>query len=124
VSKAGRREELAAVTREYFGRRGQEGQDRQDGPAVLLLVDARHPGLDSDIEAWRWLRSQVNRLGVVATKIDKLSRAERRRALIQLETQFEDAVLPCSADTGEGLERLWTLIDRLVNSHNPPNPRP
>ena len=25
---------------------------------VVLLVDARHPGLDSDLEAWGWLGSQ------------------------------------------------------------------
>ena len=26
--------------------------------AVLLLVDARHPGLESDLDAWEWLQSQ------------------------------------------------------------------
>jgi 50S ribosomal subunit-associated GTPase HflX len=64
----------------------------------------------------------VERCGLVATKIDKLSRAERLRVLKANEAAFEHPVLPVSANTGEGLDELWTLIDRLLN--NNPNPRP
>jgi len=85
-------------------------------PAALLLVDARHPGLENDREAWAWLRRTVGRTAVVATKIDKLARGERIRAMGQLESVFEDSVLPVSAVTGEGLDELWKLIDKLVNS--------
>jgi GTP-binding protein EngB required for normal cell division len=53
---------------------------------------------------------------VVATKIDKLARGERIRALRELESVFETSVLPASAVTGEGLEALWKLIDRLTTS--------
>jgi len=85
-------------------------------PAALLLVDARHPGLENDREAWKWLRQTVAQSAVVATKIDKLARGERIRAMRQLESVFEDSVLPVSAATGEGLDELWKLIDKLVNS--------
>jgi GTP-binding protein len=125
------------LTRAYFGRDRREGQDRQDrqegqhppaSPAhpalpakisALLLVDARHPGLDSDRAAWQWLHTSVGHLAIVATKIDKLARGERIRALRELESVFEHSVLPVSAVTGEGLEQLWTLIERL-NSNKPP----
>jgi GTP-binding protein EngB required for normal cell division len=90
----------------------------------LLLVDARHPGLRSDTEAWRWLTASVDRCGLIATKIDKLSRAERLRALKANEAAFEHPVLPVSANTGEGLDELWTLIDRLLNNNPNPRPRP
>jgi GTP-binding protein len=82
---------------------------------ALLLVDARHPGLDSDQKAWTWLKRTVGRAAVVATKIDKLARGERIRAMGQLESVFADSVLPVSAVTGEGLDELWKLIDSLVN---------
>ena len=88
-------------------------------PVGLLLVDARHPGLDADRQAWAWMRSSVAVHAIVATKIDKLSRAERLRAARTLEAVFEDSVLPVSAVTGEGLDELWTLIDRLLNNHRP-----
>ena len=85
-------------------------------PAALLLVDARHPGLENDRAAWAWLREATGRTAVVATKIDKLARGERIRAMGQLESVCEDSVLPVSAVTGEGLDELWKLIDKLVNS--------
>jgi GTP-binding protein len=92
-------------------------------PAALLLVDARHPGLDNDRAAWRWLRNTAPAAAVVATKIDKLARGERIRALRELESVLEYPALPVSAATGEGLDELWKLIDRLANSSNP-NPPP
>ena len=60
---------------------------------------------------------------VVATKIDKLGRGERIRALRAFESVLETSVLPVSAVTGEGLDELWTLIDRLL-SNNHPRSRP
>jgi GTP-binding protein len=85
-------------------------------PAGLLLVDARHPGLESDLAAWNWMRAAAGRSAVVATKIDKLGRGERIRAQRALESVLETSVLPVSAVTGEGLDELWKLIDRLTTS--------
>jgi GTP-binding protein len=85
-------------------------------PAALLLVDARHPGLANDRAAWQWVHAAAGDAAVVATKIDKLGRGERIRALRDLESVFETSVLPVSAVTGEGLDQLWTLIDRLKKS--------
>jgi GTP-binding protein len=109
--------EFEALARAYFSRVDRAGRVN----AALLLVDARHPGLQSDIDAWQWLTSSVERRALVATKIDKLSRAERLRAMKANEAAFEHPVWPVSAATGEGLEELWTLIERLLN--NNPNPR-
>ena len=92
-------------------------------PAALLLVDVRHPGLENDRAAWQWLSSTVERRALVGTKIDKLARGQRIRALKEIESVFEDSVLPVSAVTGEGLDELWKLIDRLASTHNPINPR-
>jgi GTP-binding protein len=100
-------------------------------PAALLLVDVRHPGLESDRAAWLWLREAAGSAAVIATKIDKLGRGERIRALRALESVLETSVLPVSAVTGEGLDELWKLIDRLLTlrqaqGHNKPprNPSP
>jgi GTP-binding protein len=103
--------EFEAIVRAVFER----------APGGLLLVDARHPGLESDRAAWHWIHAAAGNTAVVATKIDKLGRGERIRALRELESVFDTSVLPVSAVTGEGLDELWTLIDRtLSNSH----PRP
>jgi GTP-binding protein len=109
--------EFEALTRSYFARRTTAG---------LLLVDSRHPGLASDRSAWPWLRDNVATVAgaaIVATKIDKLARGERIRAMRDLESVFEEPVLPVSAVTGEGLDDLWKLIDRLLKQHSNPLPR-
>jgi len=80
---------------------------------VLLLVDSRHPGLESDMQAWEWLQSQPFPHGVVGTKVDKLSRSERARHARQFNTLFDTPVPMVSALTGEGLDELWKMIASL-----------
>jgi GTP-binding protein len=111
--------EFETLTANYFARAEDVGH-----LSALLLVDSRHPGLDSDRAAWRWLQRVVEHPAVVATKIDKLARGQRIRAVRDLESAFEDAVLPVSTVTGEGLDELWKLIDRLANSPRAHLPSP
>ncbi|MPY89184.1 MAG: ribosome biogenesis GTP-binding protein YsxC [Luteitalea sp.] len=90
------------------------------GPtAALLVVDARHPGLASDLAAWKWLAALPCHTAVVASKIDKLPRAERVRALELWQTSLNAPVLAVSAVTGEGLEKLRNLIARLASRRTP-----
>ena len=97
--------EFNALTEAYFGRPGER--------AVILLVDSRHPGLAADMDAWEWIRSQPCARGVVATKVDKLTRAERARHGREFETLFDMPVALVSARTGEGLDDLWKMIASL-----------
>ena len=84
------------------------------GPNLtLLLVDSRHPGLGSDIQAYQWLGGLGVEPLIVATKVDKLSRAERTRNLREIEKVFGKPALPVSAERGEGLDELWTTIARM-----------
>ena len=92
--------------------------------ATLLLVDSRHPGLDADYRAWSWLVDHAVRCHVVATKLDKLTQAERRRHLAELERRYSGPVTAVSAHTGEGLEALWTDISTLLRQPPPPPPSP
>ena len=76
--------------------------------------------LDTDLGAWRCLSALPLRAAIVATKIDKLGRAERSRAIRDMERSFDSPVLPGSATTGEGMELLWKLIERLARPHPSP----
>ena len=105
--------EFQRLTEAYFGR----AQERV-AIGVLLLVDSRHPGLESDLEAWRWLNSSpaahgLALTGVLGTKVDKLTRAERTRHAREFESLFQAPVLLVSAQTGEGLDELWKMIASL-----------
>lgn len=94
---------------------GSRGPKPESGVriGVLLLVDSRHPGLQSDLDTWRWLQQQHCPCGVIGTKVDKLTRAERARHARELDSSFDVHVPLVSADTGEGLEELWKLIVTL-----------
>lgn len=98
--------ELTRIADAYFG-----GDHAIAG--VFHLVDSRHPGIDSDLDAATWLQTLDIERAVLATKIDKLSRSERVKNLRELERQLGMAALPISATSGEGLDDLWTLIAKL-----------
>jgi GTP-binding protein len=133
--------ELAAVTAAYFGsgsgvrdpgsgRAGRITPRSDPGPripdhgsdrtprATLQLIDARHPALESDLDAARWFDSLGVVRYVVATKIDKLTRAERIRKLEELERTFGCPPLPISAASGEGLDDLWRLIAKAARERH------
>lgn len=117
--------EFEVLAQAYFGGRGRAAARRETpdgGLAALLLVDVRHPGLVNDRDAWQWLQTAVANCAIVGTKSDKLPRGQRIRAVREIESVFEQPVLPVSAVTGEGLDELWKLIDRLWNSSPTPNP--
>jgi GTP-binding protein len=118
-------QEFNRLANSYFARsegRGTSLHGSSDGPqgsvthkqiGVLLLVDSRHPGLESDLETWSWLESQPCPRGVVGTKVDKLTRTERARHTREMESLFQMPVPLVSAMDGEGLDALWKLIVKL-----------
>ena len=127
---AGAAEELRQVAEGYFRVSGAGGRGPGAGrvsaersveppapsprPLTLLLVDSRHPGLESDRQAHQWLVALGVEPLIVATKVDKLSRAERTRNLRELERVFGKPALPVSAERGEGMDELWKTIASKV----------
>ena len=104
-------QELSAVVDAYLS--AQEGTSsapaRRRPGAIFLLIDSRHPGLESDLEAWKQMSGRT-RLHVVASKIDKLGRADRTRNLRELTRLFGQTPLAVSATDGEGLDDIWRVI--------------
>ena len=121
------REEFAALIGGYFEARGQaegggRGAQRMAGVApgsslarsplagCILAIDARHPGLPSDVDALRWLSTVDAPSLLVATKADKLSQSEKARLRRDCETAFGQPPLIASALKGDGLDELWQRI--------------
>jgi GTP-binding protein len=113
-------DEFDRLTAEYFRGQGPGAGGQQNArwiAGVILTIDARHPGLERDVAAFRWLQAQPAPVALVATKIDKLTQAERAHMRRQMETSFGVAALPVSAATGEGLDQLWKLLLKWIR-HN------
>ncbi len=93
------------------GPRSEEGGSPPRGPmGAILLVDARHPGLENDTNAFAWLTGLELPLVVAATKIDRLGRSARHTRLRAHEKALAHPVLPISAKRGDGLPELWTAL--------------
>ena len=109
------RQEFSAITAHYFTSR----TDRSTGAsvpaapslsslsAVVLAIDARHPGMASDADACRWLHTLGLPFLLVATKVDKLSQSEKSKLTQACLRAFGESPLTVSAVTGEGLDELW-----------------
>jgi GTP-binding protein len=116
------RREFSALTDLYFASRtgGAPGAVHTSSGrsaalcGVVLLIDARHPGMASDVEAYRWLLALGLPFLLVATKTDKLSQSEKAKLTRACLEAFGEAALPVSAVDGAGLDELWKRIAELT----------
>lgn len=90
--------------------------------AVFLLVDIRHDPSENDQLMYEWMVSQGFAPIIIATKADKISRGKVQAHIHAIEEGLNveegTIVIPFSAETKQGREEIWTLIDELVG-YNP-----
>jgi GTP-binding protein len=83
---------------------------------VLLVIDIRRDPMPNDLEVRDLLQSSGKNYVVVATKSDKLPRAQLARQRAKLEEKFgADGSVPLitfSAVTGQGRKELWAVIEK------------
>ena len=115
------RREFDAIVRDFFAQTpvrrpssAAAGVPRLAG--VLLLIDGRHPGLDSDRAAGAWLAERGCPTVVVTTKNDRMSRSARQRAQRAHEAAVGQPVLPASGRTGDGLRAVRAAVGALLNA--------
>lgn len=96
---------------------------RVPGRLAVMLVDARHPPSPLDREMRDWLEATGTEYRIAATKVDKVPRGRREQNLRLLLRAFDrpGVLIPCSAETREGIPQIWAAIDRMIdeaaNSH-------
>ena len=89
---------------------------------VLLLVDIRHEPTEDDAQMAAYLRSRGLPFGVVATKADKLSKAQIGKALPAICRKLivqPWQLLVWSSETGQGRDDLLKLIDSVLHPAKP-----
>jgi GTP-binding protein len=89
-------------------------RDRDIISLVVLLVDARHPGMASDREMIEFLDYCERPYGIVLTKYDKLKQSEKTRARRAMESCAAEAKFIVNYSSFSGAGRS-TLLDRLDN---------
>ena len=84
---------------------------------TLHLVDIRHEPTRDDVTMNRFLRETGRPFFVVATKMDKISRAQKARSLSLIGRTLEVQpwqILPYSSETGEGRKELLKVIEEAL----------
>jgi GTP-binding protein len=77
----------------------------------IAIIDARHGPTKLDLMLKAWLETNEQPFIVVATKADKLSSNKLRASIKSAEEILgEGKVIPYSAVTGRGAERIWKEI--------------
>lgn len=90
----------------------------RDLALVFQLIDFRHPPTKDDLLMINYLVEGEFPFVVVLTKADKLSNNQRNARLESLKTEllyFDDmTVVQFSAETGEGVEQLRSIIEEIA----------
>lgn len=86
--------------------------------AVFLLVDIRHEPSGNDKIMYDWILHQGFEPVIIATKLDKIKRSQIQKqiGLIRqgLDAAENTAVIPYSAQTKQGREEIYTLLDAYL----------
>ena len=88
---------------------------RQGIRYVFLLVDIRHEPGTLDLTMLEWMRYHGYRPVIIATKVDKLSKAQQQKQLAVLRRSMsltsEDRIIPFSALSKQGRDEIWELLE-------------
>lgn len=86
---------------------------------VFLLIDIRHDPSANDKTMYDWIVYQGYRPIIIATKLDKLKRSQVPKHLkairLGLGMEKEDILIPFSAETKQGRDEIWDLIEEMAN---------
>lgn len=86
--------------------------------AVFLLVDIRHEPSANDKQMYDWILHNGYEPIIIATKLDKLKRSQVQKSIKAvregLKLPKEGILIPFSAETKQGREEIWNLMDELT----------
>ena len=86
--------------------------------AVFLLIDIRHDPSANDRMMYEWMVYQGFAPIIIATNLDKIKRSQIQKNVKAiregLNVQPGTTIIPFSAETKQGRDEIWKLIDSFV----------
>ena len=88
--------------------------------AVFLLIDIRHDPSANDKMMYDWIIYNGYEPIIIATKLDKIKRSQLQKQVKAIKTglnmKSDGIVIPFSAETKQGREEIWNLIDSWLET--------
>lgn len=85
---------------------------------VFLLIDIRHEPSVNDRQMYDWICQNGYEPIIVATKLDKIKRSQVQKQLKLIASGLSvrpgTRILPFSAQTKQGREEIWQVMDEFV----------
>ena len=83
---------------------------------VFLLIDIRHEPSANDKLMYEWIIFNGYHPVIIATKLDKLKRSQVAKQVKQIQMGLglskEDILIPFSAETKQGRDQIWELLEK------------
>jgi GTP-binding protein len=90
--------------------------------AVFLLIDIRHEPSQNDRIMYDWILNQGYKPIIIATKLDKINRSQVQKHVKMvkegLQADRDTVVIPYSAQTKQGREEVYELLDGLLDAEH------
>lgn len=87
--------------------------------AVFLLIDIRHDPGANDKMMYEWICHNGFEPIIIATKLDKIKRSQLQKQIKAIRQGLNvrpgTVVIPFSAETKQGREEIWSLIEDMKN---------
>lgn len=105
------REKWGMMMETYF-------ETRENLTVVVLITDMRHQPTQDDIQMYHYLKHYELPVVVIATKLDKVKKSQHasflKRTEKALNLQPDDDLIPFSAETGAGKDRVWRALKQYI----------
>ena len=86
---------------------------------VFLLIDIRHVPSENDCMMYDWIVDNGYEPVIICTKLDKIKRSQVQKNLKQIREKLDlvpgTRMIPFSAQTKQGRDEIWQLIDETIN---------
>lgn len=85
---------------------------------VFLLIDIRHEPSANDCIMYNWIVENGFHPVIIATKLDKIKRSQVEKNVRVIKNTLKvvqgTPIIPFSAETKQGREEIWGLIEEIV----------
>lgn len=86
--------------------------------AVFLLIDIRHEPSANDKQMYDWIVGNGFHPVIIATKLDKINRSQVQKHVKMVKTglnvEKDTIVIPFSAQTKQGREEIYQILEELL----------